>query len=155
MRKIIFLCLLSGLSIQCHKENSPKSPLKDLIGFTWEMFSLQKTNDPFINPLPAPWYFQLNDDRHFSFSLHGIAGTGNFSWQQLDSINAKVTFTINNWNFPVADTQYTNKLKGILLSVDSFHCLKPPYLLPTFYMSLPAMELQFIGNAGHFYVYKN
>src|SRR6476469_9214507 len=155
MRKIIFLCLLSGLFIQCHKENSPNSQIKDVIGFTWEVFRLQKTNDPFINPIAGPLYFQLNNDRHFTFSLHGVAGTGNFAWQQLDSINAKLAFTINNWNFPVADTQFTNKLKDILMSVDSVHYLKPPYLLPTLFWGLPAMELQFIGTAGHFYVLRN
>ena len=155
MRKIIFLYLLSGLLIQCHKENSPRSRIKDVSGITWQLFSLQKTNDPFINPIPSPWYFQLNDDMRFTFTLHDVTGTGIWSAVQSDSVTVNITFTIQNWNFPVADTQYTNKLKGILLSVESCHILKHPYLLPIpFYLNLPSMELQFIGNAGYFYVFK-
>ncbi|MDP4264497.1 MAG: hypothetical protein Q8941_18350 [Bacteroidota bacterium] len=155
MKKIIFLYLLSALLIQCHKANSPKFPITDVTGIAWQLFSLQKTNDPFINPIPTSWYLQLNDDRSFTFTLHDVTGTGTYSWMQADSINAKVTFTIQHWNFPVADTQYTNRLKDILPNIDSCHYLEPPYLLPIpFYINPAKMELQFDGNAGHFYVFK-
>jgi hypothetical protein len=155
MKKIIFLCLLSAVFIQCNKDNSPKSPITDVTGIAWQLFSLQKTNDPFINPIPTNWYLQLNDDRNFNFTLHDVSGSGTYSWVQADSINANVTFTIQNWSFPVADTQYTNRLKDILLSINSCHYLKPPYLLQVpFYINSAKMELQFLGNAGYFYVFK-
>jgi hypothetical protein len=154
MKKIIFLYFISVIFIQCNKENSPKSPIKDVTGTAWQLFSLQKTNDPFINPIPTYWYLQLNDDRRFTITLHDVTSTGTYSWVQVDSLNAKVTFTIQNWNFPVADTQYTNRLKDILLSVDSCHYLKPPNVLPVaFYINPAKMELQFNGIAGYFYVF--
>ena len=155
MKKILLLSLLALIFIQCNKEGSTKSAITDVTGIAWQLFSLQKTNDPYINPIPANWYLQLNNDRRFSFTLHDITGTGTYSWVQEDSINARVTFAIQHWNFPAADTQYTNRLKDILLSIDSCHYLKPPNLLPLpFYLSLPKMELQFDGDAGHFYVFR-
>jgi hypothetical protein len=154
MKKIILLSLLSILFIQCNREKSPRQPITGVTGISWRLFSLQKTNDAFINPIPPYWYMQLTDDRSFTFTLHDVTGTGTYSWVQVDSLNAKVTFTIQNWNFPVTDTQYTNRLKEILLSVDSCHYLQHPYLLPIpFYMDPAKMELQFNGNAGYFYVF--
>ena len=154
MKRIIFLIVPGVVFIQCHKEN-PRPLIKDVTGIAWQLFSLQKTNDPFINPIPTNWYFQLNDDGRFIFTLHNVTGTGVYSCVQTDSINAAITFTIQNWNFPVADTQYTNRLKDILVSIDSCHFLKPPYLLPVPFTLNPAtMELQFHGHAGHFYVFR-
>lgn len=155
MKKIIFVFILSIVFIQCNKQHSSESSITDVTGIAWQLFSLQKTNDPFINPIPTNWYLQLNDDRKFSFTLHDVTGNGTYSWVQADSLNAKITFTIQTWNFPVADTQYTNRLKDILLSVDSCHYLKPPNLVPLpFFLNLPTMELKFDGDAGQFSVFK-
>lgn len=156
MKKIIPLYLLGILLIKCSKENPPgtNSEIKDVTGVSWQLFSLQNTNDPFINPIPSPWYLRLNNDRSYSFSLQNSTSTGTYSWTQLDSVNAKVNFTIQSWNSAVVDTQYTNKLKTILQSVDSCHYLKYPYLLPIpIFSDPPKMQLQFHGSAGHFYVF--
>ena len=154
MKKIIILCFISAASIQCNKNNTQGSPITDVTGTKWELFSVQKTNDPYTNPLPVDWSLQLNDNRSFSFDLHGVNGTGTYSWTQVDSLNSGIRFTIQNWNFPVADTQYTNRLKTILQDVNSCHYLKGQDILPLpFTLSIPKMELQFSGSAGWFYVF--
>ena len=153
MNKVSLLLLLFISLIGCNKDRSG-ADIADVTGIEWQLFSLQETTDPFINPIPTPWYLKLNKDRSFSFSLHSSTGTGTYSWTQLDSINANVSFTIQNWNFPVSDTQYTNKLKTILQRIDSCHYLKHPHLLPIPFSLTPAkMELQFQGSAGYFYVF--
>jgi hypothetical protein len=153
MNKASLLLLLIISLTGCNKDRSG-ADITNVTGVEWQMFALQGTNDPFINPIPTSWYLKLNKDRSFRFSLHNSTSTGTYSWVQLDSINAKVNFTIQNWNSPVSDTQYTNKLKTILERIDSCHYLKHPYLLPVPFTLNPArMELQFHGSAGYFYVF--
>jgi hypothetical protein len=154
MNKASLLLLLIMSLTGCNKDNSSDTEITNVTGVEWQLFSLQETNDPFINPIPVSWYLKLNKDRSFSLSLHNSTSTGTYSWVQSDPINAKVKFTIQSWNSSVSDIHYTNKLKTILQSIDSCHYLKDPYLLPIPFSLNPAkMELQFHGSAGHFYVF--
>jgi len=156
LKKVIFLWLLAVLFLQCGKDSQKTAnEIKNVTGISWQLMGLQKTNDPSINPIPTNWYLQLNNDRSFAFTLHNTTSTGTYSWVQSDSMNAKVSFTIQTWNSSVADTQYTNRLNVILLSVDSCRYLRPPYPPPLpFFMSPPEMGLKFYGDAGYFDVFK-
>jgi hypothetical protein len=154
MNKASQLLLLIIFLTGCNKDRSSDTGITNVTDVEWQLFSLQETNDPSINPIPASWYLKLYKDRSFRFSLNNSTSTGTYSWVQVDSINAKVSFTIQSWNSSVADIQYSNKLKTILQSIDSCHYLKHPFLLPVpFYLNPAKMELQFQGSAGHFYVF--
>jgi hypothetical protein len=154
MNKALLLLLLILSLSGCNKDRSSDTGITNVTDVEWQLFSLQETNDPFINPIPDSWYLKLNKDRSFSLSLHNSTSTGTYSWVQVDSINAKVNFTIQNWNSAVSDIQYTNKLKTILQNIDSCHYLKHPFLLPVpFYLNPAKMELQFHGSAGYFYAF--
>ena len=158
MKKLLLLCLINLLVIGCKKEDSPaniNSPITNVTGPSWQLFYMKKNTDNYIHPNPINWLLMLNEDRTFTFNLHDSISSGTYSWVQLDSINARVHFTIQTWKASVADTQYTNRLKDVLQTVDSCHYLKRPYLLtfPSAPLTPRLMELGFYGSAGDFYVY--
>ena len=70
MNKASLLLLLIVSLTGCNKDRSSDNGIANVTDVQWQLFSLQETNDPSINPIPDPSYLKLNKDRTFSFSLH-------------------------------------------------------------------------------------
>lgn len=150
----IFLFLLCLTSLNCSKKDSQQNiEIKDVTGYTWEIFSVQKTTDGFTNPLPVNWQFKLNADQSFLITLQGQECKGRYTWVQIDSANANLSFTIDEWQSPATSNQVTVKLKEIMPSITSCHYLKTPFTLPIpGFLNQPSIELLFSGTEGSFYV---
>lgn len=156
MNKLLFILMLALMSCsKSHPTNNAARDIQDVTGSTWEIFKVRKPTDTYYYPVPTFWYFNLNNDGRFTFKLHDAVCDGTYSWTQIDSINALVSFHIQNWNAAPSDTAYSNRLKAVLQGIDSCHYLKRPYIMPIpSWGTDPAMELLFSGNSGEFYVFR-
>lgn len=151
----VLLILASLWSCSKQKSNSPASPeLQYLSGKVWTIYYIEKNSDYYIHPVPLQWTMTLDLQGGFVFTLNNASGTGNYQWNQTDSINAGVQFKIKSWNFLHSDTLYSNRLKDVLLTVQQCVHLTPPHL--TYSPTPPysaSEELVFKGTAGSIYVY--
>ena len=119
MKRFTLLLLVIILLLNGCKKSESSNQINGVTGISWQMFGMRKYSEMFLSPTPMNWYLKLNTDNTFTFSLHDSISTGTYTWSQIDSINALVCFSIQQWKASISDTAYTNRLKYILSNVDS------------------------------------
>jgi len=154
VRQLSTILLVAVFAVACNK-SPQRSPIKDVTGYTWNIGALRDFSDPYISPLPATWELNLEDDGTFYLNLNGATCKGTYSWTEIDSVSAHVSFSINHWNDPVEYPGPARKLKNVLSGVNRCYILKGinvPPLLPG--LLNPTIALDFEGNNGFLYWYR-
>ena len=147
--------LLVAVFVTACSKGPVTSPIKDVTGYTWNIGALRDASDPYISPLPATWQLNLGDDRKFSIYLDGATCKGTYSWTDIDSVSAYVSFSVRQWNDPIEYSGSAKKLKNVLSGVNRCYILKginvPPLLLG---YTNPTIALDFEGTNGFLYWYR-
>ncbi|MGZ3845462.1 MAG: hypothetical protein ACXVBH_05375 [Flavisolibacter sp.] len=152
--QLLTILSVAVFAVACNKSPA-RNPVKDVTGYTWNIGALRDFSDPYISPLPATWELNLEDDGTFYLNLNGATCKGTYSWTEIDSVSAHVSFSIKQWNDPIEYPGSARKLKNVLSGVNRCYILKginvpPP--LPGF--TGPTVALDFEGNSGFVYWYR-
>ena len=142
------------LSTSCNK-NQERKPIKDVTGYEWGVGALRDATNPYIIPLPAYYQLVLNDDGTFTLNLKSATCTGTYTWTEVDSLSAHVSFTFKKWSDPSEYAGSAQVLRNVLSGANRCYILKginvPP---PITGYTNPTIALDFEGNAGWVYVYR-
>ncbi len=115
----VYLLLIPLLFLNACKKEESSPQISGVTGISWQMFGMKKSTEPFLSPTPISWHLKLNTDHTFTFNLHDSISTGTYTWNQIDSVNALVSFNIQQWRASISDTAFANRLKYIFLNADS------------------------------------
>jgi hypothetical protein len=149
-----FLVLASLLVIGCRK-NDVGNKIEGVTNHVWKFYSIQETNDNFINPIPANWEFTLNSNKTFSAKIDGQAWTGQYTWDFIDDIHATVSFTMNESSNTTQNSDLADKLMNILESVNICTLnLEPDLVQEPAPPPIPAPTMRFEGTEGYFNLFR-
>ena len=152
-RKNLILLAFAILFWACNKENTGDE-IKDVTGYTWNVYAIQEINDAYINPLPVGWQMEMRGDRTFYLGHNGTTSSGTYSWAARDSVTAAVTLSLDEWNAPTQYTAIANKWKNVIQQVNKVSIIRHPVQAPLGPPLSATFVMQFEGSGGFFYVYR-
>lgn len=150
------LMVFAGLLFTgCRKESFE---VEGVTGHTWTVYNLMERGDYMISPMPGKLELTLKSDQSFSFRINGAVSRGTYSWTTVDTTNvyatkAEVKFTIVQMSTPAEYPGIADKMKRVLLGVNTCYVSKHPRSSS----SAPAFasgHLHFEGSTGYFYAYR-